>query len=67
MLFIFFLTLLQIIYGIKEYVDNKVTPKVQVFIRGRCTNKYLRENKEDFQNSEVMNKIVHLPKSFYKL
>ena len=65
MLFIFFLTLLQIIYGIKEYVDNKVTPKVQVFIRGRCTNKYLRENKEDFQNSEVMNKIVHLPKSFY--
>lgn len=64
-LFIFFLAVLQFIYALKEYVDNKITPRVQLFIRERCIRKYLLEQKENYKNSDVMNQITNLPKCFY--
>ena len=64
-LFIIYLSILQILYGWKEYIDNHITPKVQVFVRERCMNKYLLERKEKFQNAEAMNKITNLPRCFY--
>ena len=63
--FIIFLSILQIIYGWKEYIDNHITPRVQIFVRERCMNKYLLERKEKFQNAEAMNKITNFPKCFY--
>ena len=64
-LFIFFLAILQVIYALKEYIDNKITPKVQLFIRERCMRKYLSAQKDNFKNSDVMNQITNLPKCFY--
>lgn len=64
-IFIIFLSILQIIYGWKEYIDNHITPRVQVFVRERCMNKYLLERKENFQNAEAMNQITNFPKCFY--
>lgn len=63
--FIFFLAVLQVIYALKEYIDNKITPKVQLFIRERCMRKYLSAQKDNFKNSDVMNQITNLPKCFY--
>lgn len=64
-IFILFLSILQILYGWKEYIDNHITPRVQIFIRERCMNKYLLERREKFQNAEAMNKIANFPKCFY--
>ena len=64
-LFIFFLAVLQVIYAWKEYIDNRITPKVQIFIREKCIHKYLLDQKDKYKNSDVMNQITNLPKCFY--
>lgn len=64
--FIILLAILQVIYGWKEYIDNKITPRVQAFIRNRYMNRYISMTTDSFNNSDVMNQISSMPKNFYQ-
>lgn len=63
--FIVLLSLLQIIYGWKEYIDNKITPRVQSFIRNRYMSRYMSMTTDSFNNSDIMTQISTMPKNFY--
>ena len=64
--FIVFLTILQSVYAWKEFLDNKITPKVQSFIRQKCMNRYITKTRDSFKTSHVMSTINSLPKYFYQ-
>lgn len=64
--FIFLLSFLQVVYAWKEYIDNKIVPLVNVFVRNKYMNKYILENSDSFNNSDVMNQITSIPKNFYQ-
>ncbi len=64
--FILFLTILQSIYAWKEFLDNRITPKVQSFIRQKCMNRYITKTRDSFKTSHVMSTINSLPKYFYQ-
>jgi ABC-type multidrug transport system fused ATPase/permease subunit len=65
-IFIILLSILQVIYGWKEYIDNQITPRVQKFIRNRYMNRYISITGDSFNNSDVMNQISSMPKNFYQ-
>lgn len=64
--FIVFLSFLQVLHAWKEYIDNQITPRVQLFIRNKCMMKYISQTRDSFRTIKVMNTISTLPKYFYQ-
>lgn len=64
--FIIFLSLLQLLYVWREYLDSLITPRVQSFIRNKCLKKYVSQPRDSFQAGTVMGSISSLPRYFYQ-
>lgn len=65
-IFIILLAILQVIYAWKEYIDNKVTPRVQRFVRNRYMNRYISMTSDSFNTSDIMFQLSSMPKNFYQ-
>lgn len=65
-IFFLFLLVLQILYGWKEYLDNVLTPKIQMFIRQNYMHRMIPENHDNYNQAEIMNQISYMPKNFYQ-
>lgn len=65
-IFFLFLLVLQVLYGWKEYLDNVLTPKIQMFIRQNYMHRMIPENHDNYNQAEIMNQISYMPKNFYQ-
>lgn len=65
-LFVVFLMLLQTLYAWKEYLDNVLTPRIQMFIRQNYMCRMIPQNHDNYNQAEIMNQISYMPKNFYQ-
>ena len=65
-IFFIFLAILQLLYGWKEYLDNVLTPKIQMFIRQNYMKRMIPQNHDNYNQAEIMNQISYMPKNFYQ-
>ncbi len=65
-MFFVFLLILQVLYGWKEYLDNVLTPKIQMFIRLNYMQRMIPQNHDMYDQAQIMNQIAYMPRNFYQ-